>query len=55
MILVQSTVELLVDGKVVRSIGDTIQCETREEGQALWERMHGTLMDSIALPDQPNE
>lgn len=56
VILVQTTVELLVDGKIVRSIGDTIQCETREEGVALWERMHDALVnDGLVLPDQPNE
>ena len=44
MILVQTMVEIVVDGKVVNSDGSTIQCATREEADAMVSRIRLALL-----------
>ena len=43
MILVHTHIEIDVDGKIVRSTGDTIRCESREKAEALLRRMQEAL------------
>lgn len=51
MILVQTMMEIVVDGKVVSSDGVTIECDTREAADAMVSRMRLALL--LSEPEQP--
>lgn len=46
MILVQTMLEVVIDGKVVESDGSTVQCETRKEAVAMVSRMQLALLQA---------
>jgi hypothetical protein len=53
VILVQTMLEIVVDGKVVNSDGSTIECATRDEALLMISRMRLALLYAETQEKQP--
>lgn len=49
MIMVRTTIEVLVDGRVTRSAGDDVQASTADAGTELYVRLCSATAEEIAV------